>query len=421
MSSLPRATLVFCLALPRLLAAPSAIAQAAPTGAPPADEAALVAAPKNPAAAAPAGAAASDVMHASVSAGGQLASGNSNLYAATATGKFDIRRGSDVFAAGLIGNYSYSEIATTPSPGTPPTSSWKKSTENVQGKVRYERFLTNNASLYAQVTGTHDAFQAIAFRLNLDPGFKYLLVKNPSTTFWGEVGYDFQYDDHFVDSNDIEQAGAGGPELDANGYSYLISSNDTIESSRLFLGFNQAFNKDVNLNAGLEYLQGFGGSGSNPPGIPAGYMTCATMPASMATNCVDPVSTSLGASRINLDALFAANVGGGFSFGVGYSLKYNSDPLPGKKDIDQAATFNIIYALTSPPPKPPAPPLCAPPAPPPPPPEGLPVPTPTPTPAPTPAPAPVPPLTSEASSSPPRAQTAFDESVLRVTQSSRVN
>ena len=32
------------------------------------------------------------------------------------------------------------------------------------------------------------------FRLNIDPGVKYLFVNTTPTQFWGELGYDFQYD-----------------------------------------------------------------------------------------------------------------------------------------------------------------------------------------------------------------------------------
>src|SRR5882672_1943297 len=71
-----------------------------PLGAPPPDAKALVDAPKegpdapkleNP----------SDETTATVSAGGQFASGNSKLVAFTANGKFDMRRGKNGFGAAL--------------------------------------------------------------------------------------------------------------------------------------------------------------------------------------------------------------------------------------------------------------------------------------------------------------------------------
>jgi len=352
-----------------LFSAPSALAQAPPTGAPPADESSLVTAPKALAYVPPPSGPVTDAMHVALSAGGQFQTGNTHLYAFTGQGKFDIRRGDDAFAAGLIGNYARTfTLLPAGAAGTPaPPGYWADSADNLQGKVRYDRYLTNNASLYMQVTGTHDTFQALTFRLNVDPGVKVLFVADPTTKLWAEAGYDFQYDLHYTDSLDLERAGAGGLTLDPNGDPYLISQTDTIQSSRLFLGFSQAFNKEVQLSSGLEYLQGFGGSGANPPGTPAGYAVCSTLPMGSTMPCVDPVTISLKSARLNFDVLLAASVGKGFSFGVGYSLKYNGAPLPGKVDTDMSGTFSIIYAYADPAPKPPPPPpLCLPPAPPPP-------------------------------------------------------
>jgi len=392
-------------AIPAILWAPSAFGQTVITNAPPADEAAVVSAPK-PVAVPPADAPVHDSMHVAVSMGGQFQTGNSHLWAVTGQGKYDIRRGADAFAASVIGNYARTETfpaaATVGTP--PPPGIWADSTDNIQGKLRYDRFLTNDASLYLQVTGTHDTFQAVTFRLNLDPGFKYLFVSLPSTKLWGEIGYDFQYDLHYSNESNLEQAGAGGLTLDANGDPYLISQTDTIESSRLFAGFYHAFNKEVSLSTGLEWLQGFGGSNGQPPAAAAGYSSaCTTASMLMGLMCVDPVTISLKSTRINFDALLAASVGGGFSVGVGYSMKYNSAPLPGKVDVDMSGTFNLIYALAIPAPvtaPPPAP--CPPPPPPPPPPPTTPQPAPAapapatipPTPAPVTMPPPAPPPTT---------------------------
>jgi hypothetical protein len=395
--------------LQAILWAPSAFAQVLVTGGPPADEAAAVVAPKAVTYAGPPVGPVTDAMHVAISAGGQFQTGNSHLWAATGQGKFDIRRGSDAFAASLIGNYARIEtFPASTTPGTaPPASYWADSTDNIQGKLRYDRYLTNDATLYLQLTGTHDTFQALTFRFNVDPGFKLLFLARPSTKLWGEAGYDFQYDLHYTDSYHLEGAGAGGLAVDANGNYYLISQSDTIHSSRLFLGFYQAFNKEVSLSTGLEYLQGFGGSGANPPAVPDGLVAC-PLPMSLMGACVNPVTISLKSARINFDALLTANVGGGFSVGLGYSLKYNSAPLPGKFDLDTSGTFNVIYAFARPAPTPPPPPPCPPPPPPPPPPPGATTPPPPAPPAPAtipvePAPATMPPPAPAPATMPPSA------------------
>src|SRR5688572_12476016 len=98
---------------------------------------------------------------ASVSAGGLSSTGNSQLLAFTGSGLFDARFGDNGYGASLIGNYGRSA-----SPGGGPMET---TTENLQGRVRYDRFLLDDASVFLLVTGRHDRFQGLAFRLNLDP------------------------------------------------------------------------------------------------------------------------------------------------------------------------------------------------------------------------------------------------------------
>jgi hypothetical protein len=251
----------------------------------------------------------------------------------------------------VIGNFAEALTTPTAMPGTPtPPGTWKESTENLQGKLRYERYFTTAFSGFLQATGTHDAFQAITFRLNIDPGVKLNFVATDTTKFWGEVGYDFQFDDNDTDANGIEQAGAGGPSLDPMGLPYVIQQTDTIDSVRAFVGFRHAFNKDVTLSLGLEYLQGFAGSNTGLPVVPPGY-TAAT---------ADLVPISVTGSRLNFDALFVAHVINAFSLGVGFSAKYNSAPLAGKDNLDTSTTLTLIYAFSSPTPPPPPPPVCVP-------------------------------------------------------------
>jgi hypothetical protein len=303
------------------------------TGAPPVDLTQTVAQAPAERAAPEEAASPTDSTTAAVSAGGQYAAGNSRLYAATGQGKLELRRGDNGFGAGLIGNFAESDVA----------GSYQKSTENLQGRLRYDRYFTSVFGGFVQVTGTHDAFQAITFRLNADPGVKLIVVDAEATKLWGEVGYDFEFDDNYTDGNGIEQNGSGGPALDTNTPQrpYVIEKTDTIHSSRLFVGVRHQFNKEVVLTSGLEYLQGFGGSGGGTPAVPPGY-TAAT---------VDLVPISLTASRLNFDALLAAHVGGGFSLGFGVTAKYNSAPLAGKVNLDSAGTFSLIYAFASPAPK----------------------------------------------------------------------
>jgi putative salt-induced outer membrane protein len=244
-----------------------------------------------------------DGVSATLSAGGQLATGNSRMLAGTINGSVDSRYRANGFGAALLGNYGQSG---------PPGQPVQETVENVQGRVRYERYVTERGSLFLIATGRHDKFQGLDFRLNLDPGFKYLLLAAQSNSLWGEAGYDFQYDIRRRDALTVRDAN-GNPVLDANNKPELLSKTATDHSARLFAGFRHAFNTDVTLATGLEYLQ----------------------------SVIDGTRY-----RVNFDALFASKVGGGLSLGFGFGARYDHAPLPGKASLDTTTTLSLIYSYS---------------------------------------------------------------------------
>ena len=323
-------------------------AAAAPTGAPPAEATALVAAP--------AAAGAEPKIEkpvrettATASAGGQIVTGNSRLIAATINGKVDLRRDANGFGASVLGNYGE---------GAQPGQNLQVTTQNIQGRARYDRYLIEQLSLFLIGTARHDRFQGLDVRFNVDPGGKYLFVNLDSTKLWAEAGYDFQYDIRRDDARGVVGSN-GQPMVDMNGNPVppLIDKTATDHSARLFVGFKHAFNKDVTFSTGLEYLQSF---------------------------------LEANRYRLNYDALLAANVGAGFSFGVGFTARYDHAPLPGKENTDTATTLSLIYSYSDLPAPPPPPCNCPAPAP-----------ASAPAPAPASAPAPAPSPATPTSTSPP--------------------
>jgi putative salt-induced outer membrane protein YdiY len=308
------------LPLPVLTASSMARADSSPTplGTPPPDGSALVAAPTMKDA--PKVDGATNQTTATVSAGAQMTTGNTNMVAATANAKYETRHGADGFGASILGNYGQSE--------PPDTNSGEHvTTQNLQGRIRYDRYLSDRFSLFAIVTGRNDRFQGLIFRLNVDPGAKYLFVANTQTTLWGELGYDYQFD-YRLDSASIDL----NPSL---------RRKVADHSARAFLGLKHAFNKDVTFATGLEYLQGF----------------------------VHSTRDNLNFdSRLNFDALLAANLGAGLALGVGFTAMWDREPLPGKAHTDTTSTVSLIYSFASAAPPPaktptPAPPPCVPPVP----------------------------------------------------------
>lgn len=236
-------------------------------------------------------------MSASVSAGGLTSSGNSRLVAFTGAGQYDSRYGANGFGASLVGNYGRS---------APPEGDMETTTENFQGRLRYDRFVTDDASVFLLVTGRHDKFQGLAFRLNLDPGFKYLFVNQAATAFWAEAGYDFQFDVRNRDGREVRD--------DTGLLIERLEKTETDHSARLFVGFRHSFTDATAFSTGLEYLQSF----------------------------ID--STRY---RLNYDALFTAKVWGNLALGVGFVARYDHSPLPEKKELDTISTLSLVYSYSN--------------------------------------------------------------------------
>ncbi len=283
-----------------------AFAQSPPAigaAAPPPDAKALVAGPKGPADAPKIEAPKTDETNVNVSAGGLITTGNSKTVALTMNGLFDMRRGNNGLLVGLIGNYGESTVA--------PATEGKATAQNIQGKLRYDRYFLDNLSGFLITTGRHDRFQGIAFRLNLDPGVKLIAYKDEAQAFWAEAGYDFQFDAR----NDAGRA----PTPPAT---ELLAATRTDHSGRAFVGYRRNFNSAVTFSTGLELLQSF-------------------------------VKTDLGSAdtRVNFDANVAAKLDFGFSLGVGFNARYDRLPIPGRNQLDTSTTLSLIYAWSDAAPK----------------------------------------------------------------------
>ncbi len=267
----------------------------------------LVAAPTAPADA-PTIAKPTDGSSATLSAGALMQTGNSYMLAATMNGAYDRHFGDNGVGAAVLGNYGESK---------PPGGANRPSTENIQGKLRYDRYLTDDVTAFLMLTGRSDRFQGVEFRLNVDPGVKYLFINQTTMALWGEAGYDFQYDVRRDDARQDKDS-SGKLQFNGDGTPVLEDKTATDHSARLFAGFKYAFNSDVTLKTGVEYLQSVINSGRY---------------------------------RVNYDALVAAKLKGGLALGVGFSARYDHAPLPGKEELDTSTSVSLIYSFADPQPK----------------------------------------------------------------------
>ena len=269
-----------------------ALGQSPPLGAPPPEARPLVERPRAPGEA-PKFEHQNESLSITLATGGQGSTGNSRLLAFTANGAFEMRQHDNGIGVSVLANYGRS---------APAGQAVQTTTENIQGRGRYDRYVLENASFFFITTGRHDRFQGIDFRLNLDPGFKYLFLREQADAIWAEAGYDFQYDIRRDDA--LVDPTAMRPPLDKTAVDH---------SSRAFLGLRHAFNEQVAISSGLEYLQ--------------------SLEESMR-------------QRFNVDALFAAKIGVGLAIGLGFGLRFDRVPLPGKERLDTSTSVSLVYSYS---------------------------------------------------------------------------
>jgi putative salt-induced outer membrane protein len=236
-----------------------------------------------------------DTTEAKLQAGLLLAGGNSSSVALTSAGSFRTRRGMNDFSAAAAANYAEARLAN----GTRETS-----VENFQGKLRYDRFLTEAVALFLSISARRDRFQALDLRLNVDPGIAYYVIDQPKQQLWAEVGYDFQYDvrrDENILAEFVKSAGA-----------VVIDKTETRHSGRAFVGYKHQLNDNVGFSTGLEFLLGL---------------------------------PDTEYWRLNWDVGLNASLSERFSLATTFSLKHDNHPLPGVKKTDTLTAVNLAYSL----------------------------------------------------------------------------
>ncbi len=225
-----------------------------------------------------------------LSAGGLLATGNSRSMAATGSGQLRLRRQLNEYSASIAGNYGRSAPT--------PADDMRTSVSNLQGRVRYDRFLSEHWSLFVAQSARKDRFQGLALRLNFDPGLAYYIFDEDKHRLWAEVGYDYQYD---IRENAALRASPTP-----------IDKTEGRHSARGFLGYENNINEILRFNTGVEYIQSVQESKN---------------------------------WRLNWDTGLSSAISNKFSFATTFSLRYDNNPLTGVRKTDTLTALNLVYTL----------------------------------------------------------------------------
>lgn len=241
-----------------------------------------------------------DATELTLNAGGLIMGGNSRNISLTAGAKLRLRRGQNQIGAQFFGNYARG--------GKP--GAIEDTAANLQGLLRDDYFFADNFAAFLQVTGRHDKFQGLDFRLTIDPGVAAYLIETKKQRAWIEAGLQIQHDIR-NESKIIEDARKGLNATDPT--PPLPDFTATFANARVYLGYENKLYENVSFNTGLEYIQNLHESASR--------------------------------YRLNFDAGLAAKVSDKFSVATTYTMRFENQPLPNVEKTDNIVAVNLLYSL----------------------------------------------------------------------------
>jgi hypothetical protein len=227
---------------------------------------------------------------ATVQAGLVLATGNANNLAFSAGGMASRNDGTNKLQLDVTGTYARSTVVTAidaDGSGTIGPGEIHRATSTTAAlwaaKLRYDRFITANNSLYAAAFATGNQPAGINVGTGVQVGYSRQIYKDDMHLLLGEAGYDFTYQNN-VSAADL-----------------------SIHSLRLFLGYTLTLSQSVGIALGVEALMNL-----NPlPGFTAG-------------TTVDP----FGNTRVNGSAALNAKIWKNLAVQISFLARYTTDPAP---------------------------------------------------------------------------------------------
>ena len=212
----------------------------------------------------------------------------------------------------MVANVAPADNTTTPP--TPPTITsldrqQTTSTNNMAAKGRYDRFLTENNTLYASGQAAADKIAGKTFFGGGQFGYSRQLFQDKRNIVVAELGYDFSYERYVQQPNKTLDPVA-------------------IHSARVLVGETLSLSKETGLTASVEALFNLNKEGK-------------------ASNASDG-TTGVAAfkdTRVNAKVGLSTNLWKELSFGFSFALKYDQNPAarPVPKGAQDGTAFPAKY------------------------------------------------------------------------------
>lgn len=131
---------------------------------------------------------------------------------------------------------------------------YQLNSRNLNSRLRYDLFLTEQDALFVAVAHRWDTFAGLQTRVQLQAGYLRNLIKNESTRAWIEAGYDYTFDNRRNSENQRVICSEEDVALMTGGCTRVVRNFQDIHALRLFYGATHAFNDNVSMATGLEFL-----------------------------------------------------------------------------------------------------------------------------------------------------------------------
>lgn len=184
-------------------------------------------------------------------------------------------------------------------------ANWEATSESYLGKIRYDYLPTNMDSIFTAALGRRDIFAGLDLRLDIQLGYmrNLILQKNrdgkDSNRLWFEIGYDFTFDDLYPN-----------PLIDKK-TNLVLKGTQEQHAARLYLGYLTQLNDAVFFKTGAEGLFGL--------------------------LYFDPIDF-----RLNWTTEIRVKLIGNIQASLDFTLRYDSEPVPGADPVDTLTTINLI-------------------------------------------------------------------------------
>lgn len=234
-------------------------------------------------------AASEDMLSWTASAGGVLATGNTENLTLNGGTVFSVIQGQHGF--GFTGSLIY---------GLSGEGYEEINAFNANAKLRYDFYLTDLDAIFAAVAYRHDRFAGLEHRVQGQLGYLRNFFREENHRFWGELGGDVTYDYQYKD----------------DGMGNVSHGEETVFSIRAFVGYDNKLSETLTYTTGLEVL---------------------APPANFENTRVtwdNTLTSKLWEDTLSLELKFL--------------MLFDNEPvpsIPSKRKLDTLTTLNLVYSL----------------------------------------------------------------------------